>query len=126
MRRPIAMAALAILFMAVPVAAQQIVIQNRSTQKAGGRGEVRVGVSMNFFVAAPNDDSEAAVKAQEHARSVLYQSASHECHLLRASLASTCRLDSINVSVRQQRSYGRQQSEGFTATGNFAFMIKLK
>ena len=126
MWRQISVAALATLFMAAPVAAQQIVIQNRSSAVAGAKDEIRVGVSMNFFVAASDDGSTETIKAQEHARGVLYDSAAQECALLRASLASDCRLESINVNVRMQRSFGRQQPEGFSANGNFVFKIKLK
>jgi hypothetical protein len=126
MRRQLTLAALAAFILAAPVSAQQIVIQNRSMLAADTKNEIRVGVSMNFFVVTANDDSKATVAAQEQARRVLYDSAAHECELLRASLASECRLETINVSVSVQRSYSKQQPEGFTASGNFAFKIKLK
>jgi hypothetical protein len=79
---------------------------------------------MSFFVADPTDDSEAGVKAQEQARRAIYESAARECEVLRAVIASECRLESINVNVN--RNYGNQGLRGFNAGGNFAFHVILK
>lgn len=87
--------------------------------------EVRVNVSMNFFVPAKLDDSDAVAKAQERARRMLYQSGSQECDLLRATIADDCRLERINVNVRMMPNY-RQQGSGLNATGNFGYRITLK
>jgi hypothetical protein len=124
MLRQTLMAALAAFVMAGPSAAQQIVIQ----QRPGGpepKGEVRVQVNVNFFVSAPMGDAEAAVKAQENARRILYVSAGRECDVLKATLASECRLESVNVNMN--RNYGGgNQPEGFTAGGSFAYRVMLK
>ena len=123
MFRRVIMAAAAAFCLAAPSAAQQIVIQQRP---GGGeaKGEVRVQVNMNFFVTAPTSDTQAAVKAQENARRVLYDSAGKECELLKAALASECRLESVNVNMN--RNYGNQQPEGFNANGSFSFKVTLK
>lgn len=123
MFRRIILAVAAALILVGPSAAQQIVIQQRP---GGGepKGEVRVQVNMNFFVNAPTNDSEASVKAQENARRVLYDRAARECDLLKATLASECRLESVNVSMN--RHYGGSQPEGFNANGSFAFKVTLK
>lgn len=115
--------AVAAFVLAGPSAAQQIVIQQRP---GGGepKGEVRVQVNMNFFVSAPTNDTEASVKAQENARRVLYDRAARECDLLKATLASECRLESVNVNMN--RNYGGSQPEGFNASGNFTFKVTLK
>lgn len=121
--RRLTLAAIAVLFLIGPSAAQQIVIQ----QRPGGpepKGEVRVQVNMNFFVNAPTNDTEASVKAQENARRVLYDRAARECDLLKATLASECRLESVNVSMN--RNYGGAQPEGFNANGSFSFKVTLK
>lgn len=123
MLRRASIAAVAALCLAGPSAAQQIVIQ----QRPGGteqKGEVRVQVNMSFFVNAPTGDAEAAVKAQENARRMLYDSAGRECELLKAVLASECRLESVNVNMN--RNFGNQQPEGFNANGSFAFRVMLK
>jgi hypothetical protein len=90
----------------------------------GHGGEVRVQVRVTFFVPSTVDDSEASIKAQEQARRKLYESAARECDVLRAAIASQCRIESINVSV--SRYYGGQQGEGFNASGNFGFRVTLK
>jgi hypothetical protein len=63
MLRQLTLAALAAFVLAAPVSAQQIVIQNRSMLAADTKNEIRVGVSMNFFIVASNDDSKATVAA---------------------------------------------------------------
>jgi hypothetical protein len=117
------MAAIAAFCLVAPSGAQQLVIQ----QRPGGndpRGEVRIQVNMNFFVTAPASNTEAAVKAQENARRVLYDSAGRECELLKAVIASECRLESVNVNMN--RNYGNQQPEGFNANGSFTYRVMLK
>jgi hypothetical protein len=115
---------LAGLAFAAPAAAQQIVIQPRAAAAIETKNDIRVTVGMGFFAQAPVADAEAASKAQEQARRVLYEAAARECELLRSVLASECRLDSININVN--RTFGNQQPEGFNANGSFSFHIKLK
>jgi hypothetical protein len=124
MLRQSTVAAIAALILAGPSAAQQVVIQQRPIAASEVKGEVRVQVTMSFFVQAPMNDSEAAVKAQENARRTLYDSAGRECELLRAVIASECRMESININMN--RNYGQQQGDGFNANGNFAFRVTLK
>lgn len=112
------------LALALPASAQQIVIQPRATTALEAKTDIRVNVAMSFFAKAPVSDAEAAAKAQEQARRVLYEAAAKECELLRTVIASECRLESINIGVN--RSYGNQQPEGFNANGSFTFHIKLK
>lgn len=92
---------------------------------AAFKSEVQVSISVSFFVPASLDDSEASVKAQERARRMLYESASRECGVLRASIADECRLRRININVRANQGYG-QQGPGLNATGSFAYGITLK
>jgi hypothetical protein len=73
-------------------------------------GEVRVSLHMNFFVPGTADDSDASFKAQEQVRRRLYDSAARECDLLRASIASACRVESINISIN--RNHRAQQAKG--------------
>jgi hypothetical protein len=87
-------------------------------------GAVRVQVHMTFFVPGTVDDSEASLKAQEQARRKLYESAARECGVLLATIASQCRIESINLSF--SRYVNGQQGEGFNASGNFNFRVTLK
>ena len=114
----------AIVMLAAPAAAQNVVIQPHPGLPSDAPSDIRVNVSMSFFVAAPMNDAQAAAKAQEQARRVIYESAGRECDLLRAVIASECRLESINISVN--RNYGNQTPEGFNTSGSFGFRVKLK
>lgn len=87
-------------------------------------GEVRVSLHMNFFVPGAADDSDASFKAQEQVRRRLYESAARECDVLRATIASACRVESINININ--RNYRAQQGEGFNVSGNFGFRVTLK
>jgi hypothetical protein len=112
-----------VLLMIGSAQAQTVVIQQRpgaSEQK----NEVRVQVNVSFFVPGTVNGSEASLKAQEQARRSLYESAAHECDVLKAVLASDCRLETLGVNIN--RNYGQPQNEGFTATGNFAYKVTLK
>jgi hypothetical protein len=113
-----------LLFLAVgSVDAQQITIQNRPAP-VESKGEIRVQVNISFFVPGLVNSTEASLKAQEDARSALYNSAGHECDVLRAAIASDCRIESVSVNIN--RNYGQPQNEGFTAQGNFGFKVTLK
>lgn len=122
MSRIIRLAAVAAVLFAAPAMAQNVFIQSHDAP--AGKGDIRVTVSMSFFVVAPTDDSEAAVKAQEQARRVMYESAARECDVLRAAIASDCRLESISITVNRQ--YGAQNPQGFNVGGNFGYRVTLK
>ena len=88
-----------------------------------GDGEnVRVRVHVSFFVADPADDSDASLKAQEDARRKLYESAAREYDVLRATIASVCRVESININ----RNYQSRQGDGFEVCGNFGLRVTLE
>jgi hypothetical protein len=88
------------------------------------KNEIRVQVNVSFFVPGVASGTEASLKAQEQARRSLYESAARECEVLRAVLATECRLETLGVNIN--RSYGQPQHEGFTATGTFGFKVTPK
>jgi hypothetical protein len=94
--------------------------------RADGGNQVRVSVSISFFVPGAVDGSDDSFTAQEQVRRKVYGSAARECDVLRATIASTCRLESINVNVNPNYSYRGQLRERFNVRGNFAFRITLK
>jgi hypothetical protein len=104
--------------------AQTSVVEGRMTVPADQRGEqIRVQVSVSFYVPGPTGESDAAFRAQERARRTVYELAGRECALLREVIASECRLESINVNINR---HAGQQPEGFQAGGNFGYRITLK
>jgi hypothetical protein len=70
------------------------------------------------------DETDASVKAQEQARKVLYENAGRECDVLKASVASECRLESINVNIN--RNYNQQQADGLFASGKLSYHVIMK
>jgi hypothetical protein len=113
------------LLLSASAGADQRVIIDPGRKPAAFNSEVRVNVSLNFFVPVPLDNTDALAKAQERARRMLYESGSKECELLQATIAGECRLEGISVNVRMNRSYG-QQGPGLNASGNFNYRITLK
>lgn len=103
--------------------AQTVVIQQRPGAPEQ-KNEVRVQVNVSFFIPGAVNGSEASLQAQEQARRSIYESAARECEVLKAALASECRLETLGVNIN--RNYGQPQNEGFTATGNFAYKVTLK
>ena len=124
MLRHASLAAAVIVMLVAPASAQNFVMPPHPGLPAGVQGDIRVNVSMSFFVAAPMNDAEAAARAQAQARKVMYESAGRECDLLLAVIASECRLEAVNINVN--RNYGNQAPEGFNTSGSFAFRVKLK
>jgi hypothetical protein len=87
-------------------------------------GMVRVTTSVNLFVPGPTGEGEDAQKARDNARRLVYETAAHECDLLRDTLAKDCRLESVNVNVGRQ--FGVQQQEGYTVNSTMNFQITPK
>lgn len=85
---------------------------------------VRVQVHVSLVVPGAIDDTEASLQSQERTRRALYETAARECEVLRATIASDCRIESINVNMN--RGYSGPQVQGFTATGNFGYRVTLK
>jgi hypothetical protein len=77
-------------------------------------------------VAAPSGESSEAEKLREKARQSIYATAARECDLLKTTLASECRLESVNSNINSSRQYGPAQQEGFTINGTMTFRITLK
>jgi len=124
------LAALACVF-ATSASAQTIVVKPNEPRAIGPivAEQVRVSVAVNLFVAAPNDESELALKAQEDGRRLVYNVAARECALLRDLLASDCRLDSVNVNVQRvtaAQNFNQQKNDGFNINGNVTFRIMPK
>ena len=109
------------------VAGLLALLAGTASAQTDGRGssgrDVRVQVNMSFFMPSLTSDGDAAMQAQERARKALYESAGRECELLRAVIATECRLESINVNI--SRNHGQQQ-EGFNVNGAFGFRVIMK
>ena len=101
--------------------------QQPTLPAAPAGAEVRVSVGVNVFVPSPSDDGGQALKAQETGRKIIYDLAGHECAVLRDSIASDCRLESVNVNIQRVNQFGNQQRpDGFNVNGNISFRIVPK
>jgi hypothetical protein len=91
-------------------------------------GQARVTLNTNRFVPASNDNGDQASKAEEDGRRMIYELAGHECGLLRDTIASECRIESINIDmlrlpVNQNLA---QRPDGFNVNANVVLRIVPK
>jgi hypothetical protein len=90
-------------------------------------GQIRVQISVNFFLAGPTNESEQSVALRDRASRAIYEMATRQCEVLRERLADDCRLESVNVNInRQQQQIAGQQVEGFQAGGTLGYRITQK
>ena len=123
----------ALLLCVTAASAQTIVINpDKNRMPATATIEpVRVSLSISMFVPAADDDSAQALKAQEDGRKMIYEAAAHECELLRSTIASDCRMESININVQRvpnnpnfNPNFG--QRAGFNINGSMNYRIGVK
>jgi hypothetical protein len=92
---------------------------------------VRISLSMSMFVPVADEDSAQALKAQEDGRRMIYEAAAHECDLLRAAIATDCRLESININVQRVPNNPNfnpnfTQRSGFNINGSMNYRVGVK
>ncbi len=87
------------------------------------RDMVRVQVNISFAVPLASNDEDAIFKAQETARRRLYAVADKECALLADTIASVCRIESVNVNVNRLR---QPNADSVNASLSMALRILLK
>ncbi|MGB7037298.1 MAG: hypothetical protein WBD71_17430 [Xanthobacteraceae bacterium] len=89
--------------------------------------QVRVSLGINMFMPASGDDSAQSLKAQEDGRKLIYEAASHECELLRATIASDCQLEAINLNVQHvNANQNFNKADGYNINGNMNYRIVTK
>jgi hypothetical protein len=90
--------------------------------------QVRVTVSMGLPVPGISGNDNA-LEAQEQARRKAYELAAHECAVLGGTIASECRVESMNVNVNANTYANRYQSSSSSnawVAVNATYRIKLK
>jgi hypothetical protein len=91
--------------------------------------QARISVNLNTFVPAPNDNTDQAQKAEESGRRTVYEFAEHECAILRDTIASECRLESINVNMQHVApapNFAQARPDGFNINATMSFRIVPK
>jgi hypothetical protein len=98
------------------------------TTVATPNGQARVTLSTNRFVPAPNDNSDQASKAEEDGRRMVYELAGHECAVLRDTIASECRIESININMMRlpANQNSAQRPDGFNVNASVVLRIVPK
>jgi hypothetical protein len=86
---------------------------------------VNVNVGFNTQIPLPDVSEETLVNEQQTGRKFIYNMASKECAILKATIAKTCRLTNLNVSA-QIRDQNNQSPIELYLNGNAQFAITLK
>jgi hypothetical protein len=110
--------------------AQTIVINPNKTgvMPSPAAEQVRISLAINMFVPALASDSAQALAAQENGRKMVYQAAAQECEVLRATIANSCTLESININVQYVAANQNfaQKAEGYNINGSINYRIISK
>jgi len=99
-------------------------VQRAAMAQQSAATPVRVNVSINIFVLAPAGMGDQAMAEQEKARRQIYQLATKECAVILDTIASDCRIETVNVNVHRHQ--GQQPVEGFQVGANMNFRVTLK
>ncbi len=90
-------------------------------------GDSTVSVNVSFQTRMPLADmsQKTLANTQKRGRTFIYNMASDECDVLKATIARTCRLASINISARIQDNYNDNPVKLYL-NGSARFTISLK
>lgn len=133
MFRSCLISALAIALTAIlaTAASAEIVIRTSNDTPAApvAADQVRITINLNTFVPAQTDNSDQSQKAEESGRRTVYEFADHECAILRDTIASECRLESINVNMQRvapNLNFPQARPDGFNINSTINFRIVPK
>jgi len=85
--------------MLVAAFAATAVAEDDTSYVAAPDGQAHITLNTDRFVPAPSNTSEQASKAEADGRRMIYDLAGHECGILRDTIASECRIQSININI---------------------------
>jgi hypothetical protein len=91
----------------------------------GDTQPVNVNVGFNTQVPLPDLREETLAAAQRAGREYVYRLGLGECALLKAIIAKTCRLTSLNINTQIQQ-HNNAQPPRLHINGNATFTISLK
>ncbi len=90
-----------------------------------GGGEVNVSVGFSTQMPLTDTTDQTLASTQKRGRTFIYRMAREECTVLKATLAETCRLASLNVNA-QLRNQHSSQPVTLYLNGNARYLITLK
>ena len=88
-------------------------------------GEINVSISFNTQMPLGDTTDQTLMNTQKRGRTFVYRMAREECALLKAIIAETCRLTSLNVSS-QLRNQQSKQPVSLYVNGSARYLITLK
>jgi hypothetical protein len=88
-------------------------------------GGINVSISFNTQMPLSDTTDQTLVDTQKRGRSFVYRMAKEECALLKAAIAQTCRLTSLNVNS-QLRNQHSNQPVSLYINGSARYLITLK
>ena len=90
------------------------------------RNDVRVNVNVNMSQPVSASDRGSLASLQTNARKKIYETAGDECKLLLSTIASECRLESLNVTSNVQNQFYRGDSSNIFLTTNSSAVFKIR
>ncbi len=88
-------------------------------------GEINVSISFNTQMPLGDTTDQTLMNTQKRGRTFVYRMAREECALLKAIIAETCRLTSLNVNS-QLRNQHSNQPVSLYVNGSARYLITLK
>ena len=89
-----------------------------------GGGEVSVSVGFSTQMPLADTTDQTLASTQKRGRTFVYRMAREECALLKATIAETCRLASLNVNARLNKH--SNQPVTLYLNGNARYLLTLK
>jgi hypothetical protein len=110
---------LALSLLIVPTSAQQYGPSNF------GKGGAEVRVSYSIRVPLKGDDENSQSETMQQGRRMLYEMSAKECELILATIASSCKLEGLNIQANVMRQ-SRRDDDALSLSANARFRIELK
>jgi hypothetical protein len=118
----------AIQFRAATIALAALTAPASAQQYATGKfnkGATEVRVNYSIRVPIKGDDENSQNAMMEQGRRMLYEMSAKECDLILATIASSCRLEGLNIQANVMRQ-GRHDADSLNLSANAQFNIELK
>ena len=95
----------------------------RSVSMQGGG--ITVSISFNTQMPLSDVTDQTLLNTQKQGRTFVYRMAKEECALLKATIAATCRLTSLNVNSQLRNQHGNRPVS-LNINGSARYLITLK
>ena len=123
--RPPRLAALALIGLALALAGAGGGAARASVMSMTGGGEVSISVGFSTQMPLPDMTDQTLAATQKRGRTFVYRMAREECALLKATIAESCRLTSLNVNARLTNRASNTPAT-LHLDGNARYLITLK